>query len=391
MWVVRDFYLKAGTSANEKLNQFLSLETFAKNEKHSTEKNKQNESEIEFRNEIRTNFKSSFKSLNCHYLPVPVSDGTKGLCFEEAIQQLDTIEYEFLREPFRNSMNELRSTIFDTIMNPKKIKNTKINGPLYVEFLKQIVQNLNSDSKIALIDTFESSVKIFANNVLSKLKASYDLNLRNKYVQNTLVRPITFKTLCEIEMKIREETIETLKKELHDLVYDFTEYTNELNINSESVLNEFKDKIKRDISNYNNKVILNKWSDEIQPIYENKSNLQSFNVFITTVNLFKLNVKKDLFEIENVDDFELVWKHLISTVNYDKIINELNEHFRKLELENEAKRNQEKQQNQIRNLYLNSSRYDDSWSSPSNKSYEIDENNNNVSIKSNDCIYFIFY
>ncbi len=371
VWVVRDFYLKAGTSANEKLNKFLNLEIFEKNEKHSKEKNSQNESEIEFRNEIRKNFQSSFKSLNCHYLPVPVSDGTKGLCFEEAIQQLDTIENEFLREPFRTSMNELRSLIFDKIINPKRIKNTKINGPLYTEFLKQIVDSLNSDSKIGLIDTFESSVKIFANNVLSKLKHSYSLNLKNKYNGSTILRPIKFGTLCEMEKVVREEIIDSFKKELKDLINDFSDYMNDLNMHSESTLNEYKETIKKQVLDYNSKLILNKWSNEIQPIYENKSNLKSLDDFITRVSKFKLSIKTDLFDIENVTEFDNLWENLILKVQYDKIIDDLNEHFKKLE-------------NEVKQLTsLNKSSY---YNYPK---YEIDENNN-ISYKLNDCNFCFF-
>ncbi len=122
---------------------------------------------------------------------------------------------------------------------------------------------------------------------------------------------------------------------------------------------------------------MNKWSDEIQPIHEHKSKLKSMDDFITRVNSFKSNVKKDLIDIENDDEFDNVWKCLISKVNYDKIIDDLNEHFKNIE---NAK------QNKLINSSSNNSSYNNCWQS-SFKPYEIDENNN-ISYKSDDCMLY---
>jgi hypothetical protein len=167
VWVVRDFSLTTNESADSKLNKFLSQENVDLN---ATDKRKE---EIKQKNKIRESISNVFDGKKCFYVPVPVSDGTAGLPFEEALQSLDSIPYQNLRDNFKKEINQITDYVTKMI-RVKTVSHQYMNGPLFCEYLKQIVIAINEENVIYLNDTIDICVKVHANEILTEMTKLYD-------------------------------------------------------------------------------------------------------------------------------------------------------------------------------------------------------------------------
>jgi hypothetical protein len=170
IWVVRDFGLATQESPNEKLKKFLTLEPPPSSIDKVTNKKKQDE--FNLKNSIRKAINETFDRKECFYVPVPVSDGTDQLTYEEALQSLDTLAYEKLRDPFKEQVSRISKHVQRTIKS-KQVENEKMNGFMFCEYLKQIVTNINEENVIYLNETMSTCLRTYAQECLKETLERY--------------------------------------------------------------------------------------------------------------------------------------------------------------------------------------------------------------------------
>ena len=199
LWVVRDYALQITLSPIEKLEKFLEEESI-KNVKDNKALNNINE-----RNVIRKKLKTAFRTIDCEYLPCPVSDGTNNMTLEEALQNMDSIDWSQLREPFRKRMTELCNNIKERI-RPKRINSAHVTGRVFAAYIKEIVKQLNLNETIYLTESFTASIKLAALETLEIVKSKY------KDEMNKLDYPLDLDEFTKIEVNLSEECIKQLKE-----------------------------------------------------------------------------------------------------------------------------------------------------------------------------------
>ena len=158
VWVVRDFALIENDTPTNKLHKLLNPEEFIANKRFNTETNEKIRNEIIFKNKIKDAINNTFDQKECFYVPVPVSDGTNRLTYEEALQRLDELPYECLRSEFRKQIDKIKSYIMENIQI-KQVNDSCMNGPLFCEYLKQIVSSINKENVIFLNETINTCLK----------------------------------------------------------------------------------------------------------------------------------------------------------------------------------------------------------------------------------------
>ena len=105
-----------------------------------------NAKEIEEANFIRDSIKKSFKSMDCYCLPFPIDNGLKGMNYEETLRNLDQINFNELRNDFRNGINELCETMFRNIC-PKTILTVPLSASAFSKYIEVVVKQLNENEK----------------------------------------------------------------------------------------------------------------------------------------------------------------------------------------------------------------------------------------------------
>ena len=74
------------------------------------ERNAKEIEEVNFRINSRVD-KKPFKSMDCFFLPFPIDNGLKGMNSEKKLRNVDQIDFNELRNDFRNGINELYETM----------------------------------------------------------------------------------------------------------------------------------------------------------------------------------------------------------------------------------------------------------------------------------------
>ena len=182
IWVVRDFSLEQTISARDKLEKFLEHEVYIEKSSDSVKTNETKKTSIKMRNEVRENLVDSFKSLDCLYMPVPVANGVDGMSYEKAVQNLHQLPANKLRPEFEDAFEKLVEYIQNSF-ELKMINDNKMNGPIFVEYMKSIVENINKNEQIYLMDTLNSSLKLIASESFEKANAEYKQEM-NEYTSN---------------------------------------------------------------------------------------------------------------------------------------------------------------------------------------------------------------
>jgi hypothetical protein len=128
VWVVRDFALQLVDSDGDPITptQYLNsaLEQSPGYDKATLE-----------RNRIRNMLSAFFPDRTCVTLVRPISD-------EAALQQVDLIPYDQLREDFRDSMTVLHQAVFDNL-RPKSIDNKPLTGAMFAGLVTAYVSAIN--------------------------------------------------------------------------------------------------------------------------------------------------------------------------------------------------------------------------------------------------------
>jgi hypothetical protein len=128
-------------------------------------------------------------------MPVPVADGIDGLSFEEALERLHLLPASKLRPQFENAFKKVVEHLQNSF-ELKMINNNKMNGPILVEYMKNIVESINKNEQIFLMDTLNSSLKFIASESLKKAEHEYELEM-NEYIQIMQTIHNTFQNLYQ--------------------------------------------------------------------------------------------------------------------------------------------------------------------------------------------------
>jgi hypothetical protein len=167
VWIVRDFALIETDTPTSKLHKLLTIEEFKPNNRFNATTNEKIRDEVALKNKIKHAINNAFDQKQCFYVPVPVSDGTAGLTYEEALQNLNKLPYNSLRSEFKDQITKISNYIKDKI-KVKKINDLCMTGPVFCEFLKKIVSSINKENVIYLNETINVCLKTIGKEVVEE-------------------------------------------------------------------------------------------------------------------------------------------------------------------------------------------------------------------------------
>jgi hypothetical protein len=301
MWVIRDYSLQSTLTPKQRLDAFLEDES----SKNINDRKKLND--VNERNEIRDKMKSSFRTMDCYYLPCPVSDGTDGKTLEDALQTMDKIEWTKLRQPFREGMDNLCKKIKDCI-RPKRIDSISVNGKIFAGYIKEIVENINSNETIYLTESLTAGIKLAAFESLEVVKKKYLEEL------NKLQFPIDWTCFDKIEIKLNDECVEILKEN----VIGKSSILNETLMNFAAFKNlhchQFRDKNGTGIFDKNYLLAKRLWTTKMDPKLATFNYTYELRQFIET-----LKIEYDANDFKKSKDSEEAWRKWIENVNLSAI------------------------------------------------------------------------
>ena len=352
VWVVRDFALATNESAHDKLKKFLATEQFTPNPRLAQEANDKKQDEVELRNKIRNSINDVFDEKTCFYVPVPVAEGTAGLSYEDALQSMDTLAYDQLRPVFRAEIEKISKHVIKNIQ-VKTVENTRMNGRLFCEYLKRIVEHINNENVIYINDTIDLCLKSYGDELLREVTSLYNTTM-NVLTKNGKHFPID--EFNKKESEIYKNCVANLKqkllncpKTLADKCMDSFINAREKDVNGQAVglKKPFYDMNIARLKDSNFKI-------GISCVNQIKMNLDVTN--FQTLNDFKDSVKlkvKNQLTLGGLD-FEQFWLELTRKVNFDQIERDVENKLKvrrdaelakqKLERDNLAKKLQEQQE-----------------------------------------------
>ncbi len=356
-WIIRDFSLISLITPREKLEKFLRPEEFIENPDMNFSQNEKKKHELMSKNLIRDNMKSAFKTLDCFYFPVPVTDGTNNMSYETALANLHKLPINVLREPFQKALNGFKKHIEETF-EFKKINQTEMTGPVFVEFLKQIVHNINNNEQICLMDALDASHKIVANEILIKAKENYENEMEDLISNNTM--PLIWDDFDEEEDAIFIQCEDLIKSSnlntaiLNETLTNFKEYIrNSQDSKRKGTLIYYNEINRNEIEKKNGKTFKMLWNNKFNeklnnPIqyYATKLELQN------EIDQLKADIEVQMVQC---DDFNQLWLSNLSNLKVESILNDIDIANKKKLDELEKKRQEEekekKRQQDLDNRY----------------------------------------
>ena len=352
IWIVRDFGLAKTMTPKERLEKFLEHEVDNQRSLNSSLKDqaKNKGSEIKLRNDVRDNLASKFRSLDCFYLPVPVSDDPNGMTIEEALQKLDTLDFSTLRKPFQDSMNEVCDHIRNSI-KIKSINNNTMNGKLYGEYLKLIVSNINADKTIYLHDVLSLSIRATLDEYLEEVKKVYTQKMEDAFKSSG--KPVSWSDFRSTENRISQECLNTLYSKIKSGYSDemYQEYITKFNAfkgdgKTSGASKKYYDINKSNIDKLNMELAISLWDKEMKlkatdnyaynkPEFKNKADYNN------KLDNFKNQLKRTIFDNS---EFQTFWETFRAKIYLEKIDGNLQKYFSdEEEKERRAKEQKEKE------------------------------------------------
>ena len=297
VWALRDCFMKATLSDREYLNKSLSLET-----NNSSE----NENDVKDRNLIRNSIKKKFLTHDLVRMPKPVSE-SKGKSIEEMLQHLDQMDWSELRPKFRESMDKV-CNLSKGLLVAKTYKNSEFTGKLLVEFMKKIVQQINSNSQINIESSFTSSLNYILKNALSEAigiyRAKFDkfMNNRSLPVKWYLIENEHSRIKSDCEDYIYEEVQWLPGTNQYDPIDEFGSSISKGNDYDIDLVNggiyyEYINSNRYAIKKYNSDLILKLWNQHISPRLNYSNYFKTTSEFETTLqkvsNVYDASAFKD--------------------------------------------------------------------------------------------------
>ena len=196
VWVIRDFTLELEDedgyeiTPTQYLNNCLLQSPGGFNDKKAME-----------RNRIRHMLTSFFPDRECVTLVRPVSD-------EEALQQVDSLEYNDLREEFRDGMSQLRDLIFKN-SKPKTIDNKTLTGHMFCGIVRSYVNAINEGGIPTISSAWESVSSQECEDAKEESIRSYKSQCRSAFAKMPF--PVE-----ELELqRVHDETVSKVKHEFY--------------------------------------------------------------------------------------------------------------------------------------------------------------------------------
>lgn len=114
---------------------------------------------------IRDSIREFFKERACFVLPRPVAD-------EKLLRNVEELNYESLKVPFREGLEDLISYLRSTI-KPKVVNNVAVDGRGYVKLIESIATAVNHNSLPTLSTTWDRIVESEMRDTLQKAFDKY--------------------------------------------------------------------------------------------------------------------------------------------------------------------------------------------------------------------------
>ena len=238
---------------------------------------------------------------------------------------MDVLDYEELRPEFRTAVAKLHHYIVNYIQ-AKKVEDCTMNGPLFCEYLKQIVENINKESIIYLNETINYCLQTCGKEILTEMT-----NIYSEEMSKLMTNEKYYKTK-DLERKekiiFHNTKVILAEKLLLQSPQLVTEFENKLiELRESGQINDVKNAYFRiNTARINKKNI----KDAKQIILH----LMRENVDFDTANQFydwiKQEVKCKLFEC---NDFAQFWSDLETKID----LNKLNRMIEKKDEENHKK------------------------------------------------------
>jgi hypothetical protein len=171
IWVVRDFALQLVDTDGDPITptQYLNsaLEQTSGYDKATME-----------RNRIRSMLAAFFPERACVTLVRPISD-------ENALQQVDLIPYEQLRDDFRSSMDTLKEVVFGHLQ-PKAIDNKPLTGPMFAGLVLAYVSAVNAGGVPTISSAWEGVSQQECLDAKDNSLASYNTQMASLFHSDNL-------------------------------------------------------------------------------------------------------------------------------------------------------------------------------------------------------------
>ena len=128
---------------------------------------------------------------------------------EDLLQKLDTVSYEQLRKTFKEKMEKMCSYIKGKV-SVKHVDGKPLNGPVFIEYLKQVIEKLNNNEKIYLSEALTAGIKIIAQQALETAQKLFIKLFDDYIIQNKL--PIAWDKFKIEQQKIIKECNDYVEK-----------------------------------------------------------------------------------------------------------------------------------------------------------------------------------
>ena len=155
VWLLRDFALKLENPQGKKISAGEYLEVCLEATKGTTDT-------IEKRNKTRRVIKYLFEDRDCYTLVRPAIT-------EFEVQRLDKLKPSELRPEFLEQSKKIKTKLLKGA-EIKRIANTDSNGPLLLQFLKNILEIVNSNRTLVLPTIHDSVIGSYNETVVTKFR-----------------------------------------------------------------------------------------------------------------------------------------------------------------------------------------------------------------------------
>lgn len=323
VWIVRDNALNLIESPQEQLEEFLEIED------DSTAINKKAKQDILSRNQTRENIIDTFHELKCFYLPLPLSNSIAGLSIEESYTKLNDLSDTELNPKFINELKNIKEQVINKI-SAKMINNTVLNGNMFVEYLKLIVDMVNKQKTVYIQDAME---KIQANEIFNQIKKRYVDEVNEKLKYGTLFKNNEFGSFLN---EVTQKYVKELQRKVGKIFIE--EYEEMLNSFMKEENEKHRIKNKERIKDHNMAKAKETWRNEI----EYRINyIQSLSELDNMINRSKTGLKSKVIDLSDYE-CNTLWEELMRNVNYELVRRNIKERLDEAQREKERTAEREK-------------------------------------------------
>ncbi|KAK9763084.1 hypothetical protein K7432_010563 [Basidiobolus ranarum] len=276
LWVIRDFTLKFPegiTTARDYMLQALTTELDSSTPKKVSLRMRKELAEVD---EIRRTIVSSFNNIDCHTMPLPISN-PEAVGFPDvpsAMQALDTIPYEKLSKNFLQTMEEFNSKAF-SMLSLKRLKDgTLMNGTSFSHLVKIYANQINSSGIVRISEAYQYMVKEVAQKTMEQAITKY-----RKYMQYLLRHPdnksasdsflnhcnlVSFNKSIEILRRDLLGTTNQIENAIKNFKKNIIHLNHEQQLDKNCVFAEFSLQNSQLIAKENEELIKTLWRDTVE-------------------------------------------------------------------------------------------------------------------------------